>query len=218
MLPPLAGRPPVVDEPDADDAALVREALRLRARWVQELTVRAAWELGRRLTQRGVLHEAADVGLLEPGRAVDPGERGDPTRRSRRPAHVHALRLSPLGLPPGTRRRDRAARAGGHARHRRRAGRRRPRLGPVHVGDGLPPEGAVLVVRHLQPQLASVLPRLAGLVSETGSPLSHLAILAREMNLPVVVGVPDAVSRFADGVDLVVDGSTGEVSTIEDQP
>jgi pyruvate,water dikinase len=88
--------------------------------------------------------------------------------------------------------------------------------GPVHVGDGIPPEGSVLVVRHLQPQLAGVLPRLAGLVSETGSPLSHLAILAREMNLPVVVGVPDAVSRFAEGAALVVDGSTGEVAKLEE--
>src|SRR5690606_38314238 len=37
-----------VAEP-TDEAAVVREALRLRARWVQELTARAAWELGRRL-------------------------------------------------------------------------------------------------------------------------------------------------------------------------
>src|SRR5690606_40474339 len=49
-----------VAEP-ADEAAVVREALRLRARWVQELTARAAWELGARLVRIGVLDDRADV-------------------------------------------------------------------------------------------------------------------------------------------------------------
>jgi hypothetical protein len=40
--------------------------------------------------------------------------------------------------------------------------------GPVHL-DCDPPEGAVLVVRTLDPALAAVLPRLAGLVAESGS-------------------------------------------------
>ena len=38
--------------------------------------------------------------------------------------------------------------------------------------------GAVLVVQSLDPRLAPLLPRLGALVAETGSPLSHLAILA----------------------------------------
>ena len=49
------------------------------------------------------------------------------------------------------------------------------------------------------------------MVSETGSVLSHLAILAREYGVPTVVGVHDAVERFPVGVLLVVDGTTGEV-------
>jgi pyruvate,water dikinase len=215
MLPALSGRPPVVHEPDADEAAIVREALRLRARWVQELTARAAWELGRRLAQRGALQEAADIGLLtldELTSMVRGGARPDnfDDRHMCMPcaALPSAFRLGPDGeivpIGPGRSASGGVPAGGGRA------------SGPVHVGDGVPPEGSVLVVRHLQPQLASVLPRLAGLVSETGSPLSHLAILAREMNLPVVVGVPDAVSRFAPGTGLVVDGSTGEVSATEE--
>jgi pyruvate,water dikinase len=80
----------------------------------------------------------------------------------------------------------------------------------VHHGSD-PPDGAVLVVDHLDPRLAGVVPRLAGLVAETGSPLSHLAILAREFHVPVVVGVADARSRFAAGTVVTVDGGDGTV-------
>ncbi|NEW49176.1 hypothetical protein GV794_27280 [Nocardia cyriacigeorgica] len=74
-----------------------------------------------------------------------------------------------------------------------------------------PPEGSVLVVRHLDPRLAVVVPRLAGLIAETGSPLSHVAILAREQGIPVVVGYPDATRRLPDGAVVELDGRTGAV-------
>jgi pyruvate,water dikinase len=72
----------------------------------------------------------------------------------------------------------------------------------------------VLVVRHLEPSLAGVLSHLAGIVAETGSVLSHLAILAREMGVPVVVAVPDALTRFPAGSTVTVDGATGEVELV----
>ncbi|MDQ4024333.1 MAG: PEP-utilizing enzyme, partial [Actinomycetota bacterium] len=77
-------------------------------------------------------------------------------------------------------------------------------------------EGRVLVVATLDPDLATILPRLAGLVSETGSVLSHLAIMAREYGVPAVVGVPDAVARFPAGARISVDGTTGEVKLVEE--
>jgi phosphohistidine swiveling domain-containing protein len=88
-------------------------------------------------------------------------------------------------------------------------------MGPVHGGSGAPDPGAVLVVRTLDPDLAPLLPRLGGLVAETGSFLSHLAILAREFGVPTAVGVEDAVSRFPAGTILLVDGTTGEVSVVD---
>ena len=45
------------DSDSANDNGILREALRLRVRWVQELTGRAAWELGVRLTRAGDLLE-----------------------------------------------------------------------------------------------------------------------------------------------------------------
>lgn len=82
--------------------------------------------------------------------------------------------------------------------------------GVVHIGDN-PPPGSVLVVRHLDPRLAVVVPRLAGLIAETGSPLSHVAILAREQGVAVVVGYPDATRRLPDGAVVELDGRTGSV-------
>jgi pyruvate,water dikinase len=70
----------------------------------------------------------------------------------------------------------------------------------------------VLVVDVLAPSLAPRLPGLAGLVSETGSTLSHLAILARELHVPTVVAVPGAIERFPVGSRVVVDGLTGTVT------
>jgi pyruvate,water dikinase len=75
--------------------------------------------------------------------------------------------------------------------------------------------GTVLVVSSLDPGLAVVLPSLAGLVSETGSALSHLAILAREVGVPTVVGVADARRRFPPGSNVLVDGQTGDVRLLE---
>ena len=85
----------------------------------------------------------------------------------------------------------------------------------MHLGDGDVPTGSVLVVGHLDPRLAPVIPRLAGLVAETGNALSHLAILAREHHVPVVVGLADATTRFTAGDHVVVDGSAGSVQPVE---
>ena len=75
----------------------------------------------------------------------------------------------------------------------------------------------MLVVGALTPALGPVLPRLAGLVSETGSVLSHLAILAREAGVPVVVGRPGATSDLVDGDRVRVDGQTGSVTVVGDE-
>jgi phosphohistidine swiveling domain-containing protein len=86
--------------------------------------------------------------------------------------------------------------------------------GPVHVGDD-PPAGAVLVVTHLDPRLAPVVPRLAGLVAETGSPLSHLAILAREHGVATVVSHAGAAERYDPGTVVEVDGNAGTVRVLD---
>jgi phosphohistidine swiveling domain-containing protein len=84
-------------------------------------------------------------------------------------------------------------------------------VGTAWDGTGSRPADPVLVVRTLDPALAPLLPGLTALVAHTGSPLSHLAVLAREFGLPAVVGAADAVHRFPPGSRLTVDGTSGDV-------
>ena len=78
--------------------------------------------------------------------------------------------------------------------------------------------GSVLVTTVLQPGLAPLLPRLKGVVAETGSVLSHLAILAREARVATVVGYAGATDDLREGVIVRVDGETGQVDVQEENP
>ncbi|PLS75480.1 MAG: hypothetical protein CYG61_07075 [Actinobacteria bacterium] len=212
---PLAALSPDEAQPAPDAATVLREALRLRVRWAQELTARVAWELGVRLSSRRLLAQAELVRYLtldELSGAVAGvvperlAERGNGAPVAPLPA---AFRLTPddevveVRVVADDKIGGRAAGGGRGSGH-------------VHAGEGMPDAGSVLVVRTLDPALATVLPHLGGLVAETGSVLSHLAVLAREFGVPVVVGFPDAVRRFPPGSEVLVDGTTGEVTVLFD--
>ncbi|GGV22764.1 hypothetical protein GCM10010182_51290 [Actinomadura cremea] len=187
-----------------------REALRLRIRWVQELGARVAWTAGVRLADGGALARPELVRALrldELVAALDGGalpadleRRPAPPRTAPLPAAFRLAgdRIVAESAPPG----DGSPAGGGRGE------------GLVYAGPDEPPPGAVLVVGTLAPSLASRLPALAGLVAETGSPLSHLAILARELGVPTVVGLRGALDRFPPGTRLLVDGDAGRVETL----
>jgi pyruvate,water dikinase len=71
--------------------------------------------------------------------------------------------------------------------------------------------GDVLVTTVAGPALSQVLPRVAGVVAELGGSTSHLASLARERGIPMVLGVREATRRIPDGVQVAVDGVAGVV-------
>ena len=75
------------------------------------------------------------------------------------------------------------------------------------------PDQVVLVGESLSAvQLADIPPeRLAALVSVSGSANSHVAILARAMGVPAVMGVGAGPLHRLDGRELVVDGYQGQV-------
>jgi pyruvate,water dikinase len=74
--------------------------------------------------------------------------------------------------------------------------------------------GDVLVTKVAGPALAQVLSRVSGVVAELGGSTSHLASLARERGIPMVLGVPDATSRIPDRSQVGVDGVAGIVRWI----
>ena len=73
--------------------------------------------------------------------------------------------------------------------------------------------GEVLVSDNVAPsELAEIQQQgVVAVVTAAGSALSHSAILARSLHLPLVVGNAQALQRINDGDVLLVDGSTGEV-------
>jgi pyruvate,water dikinase len=77
-------------------------------------------------------------------------------------------------------------------------------LGRVAPGD-------VLVTTVAGPALSQVLPRVAGVVAELGGSTTHLASLARERGIPMVLGVFDATRKIKDGELVAVDGVAGVV-------
>jgi phosphoenolpyruvate-protein phosphotransferase (PTS system enzyme I) len=74
-------------------------------------------------------------------------------------------------------------------------------------------EPRVVVARELSPAdtLAVGPGLLLGIVTETGGVTSHAAIVARELGIPAVLGVEDAVSALRNTVAVEVDGDRGEV-------
>jgi phosphohistidine swiveling domain-containing protein len=74
--------------------------------------------------------------------------------------------------------------------------------------------GDILVTRVAGPALSHVLPRVAGVVAELGGSTSHLASLARERGIPMVLGVRDATRKIPDGAQVAVDGVIGIVRWI----
>ncbi len=74
-------------------------------------------------------------------------------------------------------------------------------------------EASVLVADELTPSLAAQVDwtRIRGFATDAGSRTYHTAILARSLEVPVVVGLHDASSEIAAGALVVVDGGAGEV-------
>ena len=73
--------------------------------------------------------------------------------------------------------------------------------------------GEILVCDNVAPsELAQLQAQgVVAIVSAAGSPLSHSAILARSLHLPLVVGAAETLQRVNDGDVVMVDGETGEV-------
>jgi pyruvate,water dikinase len=78
-------------------------------------------------------------------------------------------------------------------------------------------QGEVLVTVTTNVGWTPLFPRLAAVVTDVGAPLSHAAIVARELGIPAVVGCGDATARLKTGDRVRVDGSRGLVELLGDE-
>lgn len=82
--------------------------------------------------------------------------------------------------------------------------------GPVYIVDTVSdlekfPEGAVLVSRRDSSQFIRVMHKTSAIVTEIGTPVSHMSTLCREMQVPCIVNMNGIVSLVKDGMEVTVD-------------
>lgn len=75
-------------------------------------------------------------------------------------------------------------------------------------------EGDILVCKFTDPIWTPLFSIAKAVVSDTGGPLSHSAIVAREYNIPAVLGTGQATTFLKDGEEVIVDGDKGEVRKV----
>ncbi|MEW6443509.1 MAG: PEP/pyruvate-binding domain-containing protein [bacterium] len=73
--------------------------------------------------------------------------------------------------------------------------------------ERFPPMGGVLVVRRLMPEWIGLMGRVKAIVAEVGSPTGHMASMAREFKVPMVVNMRGALERVPDDKWITLDAT-----------
>ncbi len=203
---------------DASEGLVRRERVKAAVLAIGGLVRHVHLELGRRLTAIGRLDDLGDVDLLRDAELQHAFQTGSPppaelSRRRRwlrRCEDDGPLPVRFVGVPPpataivtaGGRFEGWAASSGHYT------GRARVVVDPVRGGFDA---GDVLVATATDAGWSPLFLRAGAIVVERGGPLSHAAIVARELGVPAVLNVPGATGVM-DGQLVTVDGDSGVVT------
>lgn len=216
------------------------------AAWTVGLLRRAMLEAGRRLAERGRLHDAEHAVELTIDELIAALDRRDSTpsadavaQRSGERARLSAvaapaslgpelelpvaalpvamrtmtsalLLLRDLGItPPG----ERAPLCGSGIGADSVTGRACVAIEPSEALARFEP-GDILVTSGTCPAWNTLLAHAAGVVTEEGGPLSHAAVIAREIGLPALIGTAGATSLLVDGSQIELDPIAGTVRAV----
>ena len=211
------------------------------AYWIDQMGIaifrRFVLHIGQRLADRGQIAEAQDINFLREEEVVDAVRNGaDCGARAaeRRAEHAAWATIDPppfLGTPP-----EPAADPFTDALTVRLLGITPPDdtpqdpdvvtgvagspgvvSGPVRVVRSLAEastlsDGDIMVCEMTLPPWVPLFSIVAGVVADTGGVLSHCAIVAREFELPAVVGTQVGTTLLEDGMMVTVDGTKGTVT------
>lgn len=81
--------------------------------------------------------------------------------------------------------------------------------------DDIRLNGEILIAARTDPGWVPLYPSVSGILIERGSILSHSAIVAREMGIPAIVGIPNLLQSIVDGQKIHMDASTGQVTILD---
>jgi pyruvate,water dikinase len=165
-------------------AAICRDLRQLVAMRRAEFERYRASSPGARIRTTGIVYANRFGGDAPPEAGLEAGPEAGPAGEA-------ATTLTGLGCAPGVAR-----------------GRARIVLDPEGAGEIA---GQILVAPMTDPGWVFLMVPAAGLVVERGSPLSHTAIIGRELGIPTVVAVEGATRLIADGQEIELDGSAGVV-------
>lgn len=188
------------------------------------LTRRVHLEIGRRLAASGHLTVAEDVELLSPAELRESliGRQPVPPEQLAQRRRWLARYRQDGPLPPRFTGRPEAVevaelegdRLEGWAAS---SGRFRGRVTVLHSPDGVLGPDAVLVAEATDPSWSPLFMKAGAIVLDRGGPLSHAAILARELGVPAVLNVPGATTLL-EGREVTVDGDAGVVVVHDQSP
>ncbi len=77
-------------------------------------------------------------------------------------------------------------------------------------------DGGVIVTYRTDPGWIAALPSASALLVERGSPLTHIAIVARELNVPTIVQIKNLTTEIQTGMRLSVNGNDGTVTILSE--
>jgi rifampicin phosphotransferase len=180
----------------------------------------ALLELGARLTRRGVLDEPEQIFFLRrrtlegmAGGAVSPAQ-----ARNEASENAAAYRRQIQQAPPWV---------WGETAAAVQSGALRGLPGSPGVAEGLTFRvlsvqdfarflpGSVLVARTTNPAWTPLFYGARAVITESGGPLSHGAVTAREVGIPAVMGVRGALEALPDGTRVRVNGTAGSVEKLQ---
>ncbi len=220
----------------AQEGASIREDVFFFAFVGWPLARRAILEMGKRLTERGIIDVAEDVCFLTWVEFIESGSRRASTGYQRivaerradfaAQANLAPPPMVPVGGPPTTaasrikavvkkaitgssRRASKDELYGSAVSPGRVTGPARLLASAADVGRLQ--AGDIVVTRAATPDWTPTFSIAAGLVTDTGGPLSHCSIVAREFGIPAVMGVPTATQRILEGQIITIDGAQGSV-------
>jgi pyruvate,water dikinase len=206
---------------------------------------RAVLEVGRRLAERGRVERVDDVFEARTDELVALLDGGGPTaedlasRRRFRETMAVVPPPGPIGTPPPAEppidwppavraleevfdafRSIAWARSGGDGRAEVSLGTQVVRGRAVVVDDPTDAlvrmePGDVLVTLTTSAPFNTIFPVAGAVAVQVGSTMSHAAVLARELGLSAVIGVPDLLERVADGDLVEVDPIAGTIRVVE---
>ena len=75
----------------------------------------------------------------------------------------------------------------------------------------LTPQGAILVAHFSSPNLARVMKKVNGIITDIGSPIGHLSTIAREFRVPMIINTRQATKLLATGMEVTLDAQDHKV-------